>query len=154
MFGCAARQHSRCCLRLLALAVIALLIGCTSPSRKLTRAQASQDSGDYAAAIRQYAAVLARIPDSQPRLISQINVRIAESQWAQGTIKAALISLQNALAADPQNLTAHVRFGGLLLAGGSAEGAIEEAHWVLVRDPNSLEALTLLGGAFAAAGDL
>ena len=138
----------------LVLALLGLLTGCTSPVRKLTRAQELQKAGDYAAAIRLYSAVLARVPDDQPRVTSQINLHIADCQWAIGEPRAALISLQTSLSADPENRTAHLRLSQLLLASGPRQGAMDEARWVIAREPSNLDALTVLANAYAAIGNL
>jgi len=136
-----------CCL-----SSVFLVGGCTSPVQKLTRAQHLQQEGRYTEAVREYSRVLARVPESQPQAISLIGMHIAECQWALGEPKGALISLQNALAADPESSLARLRMGELMLAAGAPQTAADHAKWVLARDPSSPDALTLLGAAYAAGG--
>src|SRR6266850_1635480 len=131
---------------------VLLIAGCTSPVQKLTHAQRLQLEGKYTDAVREYSSVLARVPESQPQAISLIRMHIAECQWALGEPKAALLSLQNALAADPESRVARLRMGELMLAGGAPQTAADHAKWVLSRDPSSTDALTLLGAAYAASG--
>src|SRR6266850_1482087 len=131
---------------------VLLIAGCTSPVQKLTHAQRLQLEGKYTDAVREYSSVLARVPESQPQAISLIRMHIAECQWALGEPKAALLSLQNALAADPESRVARLRMGELMLAGGAPQTAADHAKWVLSRDPSNTDALTLLGAAYAASG--
>src|SRR5262249_52327222 len=67
--------------------------------------------------------------------------------------KAALLSLENSLAADSENLRAHLRLAEFTLAAGSPRVAMENAYWVLAREPENLDAFTVLGGAHAVLGE-
>jgi tetratricopeptide (TPR) repeat protein len=136
------------------LAVALLVAGCSSPLRKFQVAEQMQKDGKYAVAIRQYAEVLAGLPDEQSQLISLVTVHIAECQWAMGEPKAAFLSLENSLAADPENGHARLRLAEFMLAAGSPQLAIENAQWVLAREPDNLDAFTVLGGAHAVLGDI
>ena len=144
-------QNSRVCWLLL----LALLItGCSSPLRKFHDAQQLQKDGKYGAAIREYAGVLARLPDGRSQLISLVGLNIAECQWAMGEPKAALLSLENSLAADPENRRARVRMAEYMLAAGAPQMALENANWVLAREPDNPDALTVVGGAQAVMGEV
>src|SRR5919201_2946189 len=144
-------QNSRVCWLLL----LALLItGCSSPLRKFHDAQQLQKDGKYSAAIREYADLLARLPDERSQLISLVGLNIAECQWAMGEPKAALLSLENSLAADPENRRARVRMAEYMLAAGAPQMALENANWVLAREPDNPDALTVVGGAQAVMGEV
>ncbi|MCI0351189.1 MAG: tetratricopeptide repeat protein, partial [Acidobacteriales bacterium] len=122
--------------------------------RKFQHAQQLQKLGNHAAAIREYSQVLARLPDEKPQLISLVTLHIAECQWALGEPAAALVSLDKALAADPENRVARLRRAEFTLIAGSPPAAIDAAQWVLAREPDNLEALTVLGGANAVLGQI
>lgn len=139
-----------CCLLLLAL----LAAGCTSPLRKFQNAQQLQKDGNYAAAVREYAEVLSRLPDQNSQLISLVSLHIAECQWAMGEPKAALLSLENARNADPENRRARLRTAEYLLGLGSPQMAMEQANSVLALEPDNLEALTVVGGAYGLLGEV
>src|SRR5262249_13502261 len=139
-----------CCLLPLAL----LMAGCSSPLRKFQDAEQMQKEGQYSAAIRKYAEVLTRLPDEQSQLASLVTLHIAECQWAIAEPKAAMLSLENSLAADPENLHPRERMAEFMLATGSPQLAIENAEWVLAREPENLDAFTVVGAAHAVLGQI
>ena len=139
-----------CCLLLVAV----LAAGCSSPLRRFQDAQQLQKDGKYAAAVRQYAEVLSRLPDQSPELISLVSLHIAECQWAMGEPKAALVSLENSRNADPENRRARLRTAEYMLALGSPQIAMEHANGVLALEPDNLDALTVVGSAYALLGEV
>src|SRR5579872_905004 len=136
------------------LAVVLALVSasCTSPVRQQARAQKLEQQGKLREALRLYQDVMARLPRSDNRQISQLYVRIGECLWRLGRANEAFTAFQQAMEIDPSNLLAHIKVGTMYLAGGAPGNAREQADFVLRRMDSNTDAWALLGAASAANG--
>lgn len=138
---------------LLAAAVSIACASCSSPVREQARAQKLEAEGKLGDALHLYQDLLAHVPASEARHISQLYVRIGECLWRLGRSSEAFSAFQRAIEVDGSNLLAHIKVGTMYLAGGSPGNAREQANFVLQRMDNNTDAWALLGAASAANGE-
>src|SRR5438105_746982 len=152
-FSSSSRFH-RSSLLSLSLALIIALAGCASPERRLAGIEAKQQAGEYALALTRYAALLARVPERNTGLLSQIQLRMGECLWNTGRPREAYVALLKSVQEDPGNISAHLRLAELLLAGGAPNESAQQANIVLSRQADNPEALSVLGASYAATGQV
>lgn len=136
----------------LCLAALIALGGCASPQHRFAKIEKQQQAGQYALALTQYAGLLARVPERDSSLLSQIQLRMGECLWSTGHPREAYAALLKSVEENGGNLAAHLRLAELLLAGGAPAEATQQANLVLSHQPDNAEALSVLGASYAATG--
>jgi tetratricopeptide (TPR) repeat protein len=135
-------------------ALLGFLTGCNVVARyQFREAQRLELQGKPKAALDVYFRVLARIPESNGAWRSKVLFRIGECLWTQGETNEAVAAFRKSAAADPSNVTAHLRLGSIYLLAGAADRASEQAKKVLDLASASPDGLALLGAASSAAGN-
>jgi Tfp pilus assembly protein PilF len=135
-----------------ALILLIALTGCANPVKSFNKAEYLQHSGQYLAALQQYAHLLERVPSDEPEVLALIQLRMGECLWSLNRPEEAYDVLEQSIRNNPNSAAAHVRLAELLLAGSDIAGAAEQANTVLQNDPVNLEALSVLGTAFIDGG--
>ena len=135
-----------------ALILLIALTGCANPVKSFNKAEDLQHSGQYLAALQQYARLLERVPSDEPEVLALIQLRMGECLWSLNRPQEAYDVLEQSIRNNPNSAPAHVRLAELLLASSDIAGAAEQANTVLQNDPANLEALSLLGTAFIDGG--
>jgi tetratricopeptide (TPR) repeat protein len=77
----------------------------------------------------------------------------AESFLAEGKIQPAIESYQNAILADPKNVSNYIKVARLLTYTGNYEEAATQAENALLLNPNNSMALAIRGWAIGLSGD-
>src|SRR5437868_2472991 len=137
-------------LRALCLALLCALafIGCDSSQRRLQNALRLEREYKFEAAIIEYGAVAGELRSSahagRAQALAVVEQHLGECYWKLGRGAESLTAFQKSLDYDAGNPTTHLRISEVLLAGGDAEHAADEAVNTLRLDPNNIEALTIL----------
>src|SRR5579859_334388 len=134
------------------LMLLIALIGCANPVKSFNKAEELQHSGQYVAALQQYARLLGRVPNDEREVLALIQLRMGECLWSLNRPQEAYGVLEESIRNNPSSAAAHVRMAELLLAGSDIAGAADHANTVLQNDPSNLEALSVLGTAFIDGG--
>src|SRR5581483_7399450 len=134
------------------LMLLVVFIGCADPVKSFNQAEELQHSGQYAAALQQYARLLEKVPGGEREVLALIQLRMGECLWSLNRPQEAYGVLEESIRNNPNSAASHVRMAELLLAGSDIAGAAEQANIVLQSDPNNLEALSVLGTAFIDGG--
>jgi tetratricopeptide (TPR) repeat protein len=111
---------------------LSVLLGDDSEARALRLAERAYDSGRADAARAQFAAVLAKNPDSV-----EASVGAAISSWPDGTVER----LQQLAAAHPGSAVVHLNLGLALYAAGQQEDATAEWRRAAAVEPDSPSAV-------------
>ena len=119
----------------------------TSPDQLLNRAIEEQQKGDFAAAIRDYRAVLALRPDT---LAARVNLGAALAHT--GQLDAAIAQYQAALRLAPQLGSVHLDLGLAWSRKGDLPHALEQFEAAHRADPHEVRVAILLGDAQARSG--
>lgn len=135
--------------RLLPLALIILLVGCSTVEKELARADRYLVEKQHAAALVMYRNILPRLEVTDRDRIASTHTRISECLAALGRPAEAFAELQRALEVNPGSTEAHLQLGELFLATGNNARALQEAQLVLHVRPQDVDALTISGAAYA-----
>jgi tetratricopeptide (TPR) repeat protein len=127
-----------------------MLFGCAKG--RWDRAQQYEISGKYASALELYQQLLSHAPAAGTERAELLD-RIAECQFRIDRMQEAFDNFQKAAEASPDDVTAHLRLGQMLLEAGSADRARDQASIILKRIPENTEALALQGAAWSATGN-
>jgi len=131
---------------------MALLLGCSSVSGEIGRAQELERNGRAADALALYERALARTPQRDAHRRSRLLYLIGQCEYGQDHMQEAFAAFQKAVEVEPDNVAAHLRLGEFYLAAGAVDRAREQAEVVLKAVGNNSEALSLWGAALAASG--
>ena len=130
--------------------LIGLTIGCAK--NEINRAQEYELAGQNATAMQIYQRVLAQTPSPGSRRAGILD-RIGECLYRMDRMQEAFTTFQKASEADPDDTTARLRMGEMLLDADATDRAREQAMIVLRKTPANTEALALLGAAWTASGN-
>jgi tetratricopeptide (TPR) repeat protein len=111
---------------------LSVIVGDDAEARALRLAERAYDSGRAGAARAQFAAILAKNPDSL-----EASVGAAISSWPDGTVAR----LQQLTAAHPQSAVVHLNLGLALYAAGRQDDATAEWRRAAVVEPDSPSAV-------------
>jgi len=120
----------------------------SSPEQLLNRAIQEQQSGDLAAAIREYQAVLAVRPST---LEARVNLGAALAR--SGQLDAAIAQYQEALKLAPQAGSVHLDLGLAYSRKGDLPQALEQYQAAHQASPQEVRIAILLGDAQARSGE-
>jgi tetratricopeptide (TPR) repeat protein len=142
-------------LSLIAIAVLLTVYSRSAISAKhdLERALRFERQNRPGAALAIYRRLLPVVARN-PRVASQLHMRIGECLWRLQRPSDAFEAYDKALQADSHNVNAETRVAELYLASGSPEEAILHANAVLGHDAKQTDAWAVLGSAFSTTGRL
>jgi len=118
-----------------------------SPDQLLSRAIEEQQKGDFAAAIRDYRALLAMRPET---LAARVNLGAALAHT--GQLDAAIAQYQAALKLAPQLGSVHLDLGLAYSRKGDLPDALDQYEAAHHADPRNVRVAILLGDAQARSG--
>ncbi|MGD0369177.1 MAG: tetratricopeptide repeat protein, partial [Acidobacteriaceae bacterium] len=118
-----------------------------SPDQLLSRAIEEQQKGDFAAAIRDYRALLAMRPET---LAARVNLGAALAHT--GQLDAAIAQYQAALKLAPQLGSVHLDLGLAYSRKGDLPDALDQYEAAHRADPRNVRVAILLGDAQARSG--
>lgn len=140
--------------RILSTSVLALVlcfaVGCAR--NQLNRALQFELEGKYTSALQIYEQILAHTPESGQRRVELLN-RIGECLYRLDRPQEAFTTFQKAAEVNPNDASARLRMGQMLLEAGVADRAREQANLILRATPTNVEALELLGAAWSQSGN-
>lgn len=113
------------------------------------RAMIAQGHCNYSAAIADYDKIL----NDKMYVYAGLNASLAECYYALGKYDIALLNVDYAISASPEDASYNVLKSSILRATGDADGALEQAEIALEKSPDSTPALQAKSLAFESKGD-
>lgn len=135
-----------CCLLLLA------LTSCARRHDDLLQAGKLEREGNWSQALTLYSHVLLETPSSKRAALAELQSHIGHCLIELGSGTDALISLEKALALDPNNLNAHLRLAQLFVIADVPDRAQDHIARVAAMNPDDPDMLQVRAAMYASEG--
>jgi tetratricopeptide (TPR) repeat protein len=132
--------------------VLLALTSCARKNDDLLRAEKLEHDGNWSQALTLYSHALLATPSSKRSTLAELQSHIGHCLIELGSGTDALISLEKALALDPNNLTAHLRLAQLFVIADVPDRAEEHIARVAATNPDDPEMLQVRAAMYAAEG--